>query len=168
MNEFIEKNKGLLKFYCVTARIIGWLLIILSAMPSVLIPYIAHRGLRFYEYSPEMFPMLDALLEVLFGRLPLGVIVLGVAQLIRYVSERQYQPGWLLRHGTGVLYLFAVLMFMGPVIRYCFLLPAIKPVDSFSIVMHLLADGAKMLILIGLGDILKRVMPVIEESRTLV
>lgn len=56
----------------------------------------------------------------------------------------------------------------GPVIRYCFLLPAIKPVDSFSIVMHLLADVAKMLILIGLGDILKRIMPVIEESKTLV
>ena len=168
MNEFIEKNKGLLKFYCVAARIIGWVLVILSAMPSLLIPYIAHRGLRFYEYSPEMVPMLGALLEVLFGRLPLGVIVLGVAQLIRYVSERKYQPAWLLRHGTGILYLFAVLMFVGPVIRYCVLLPAIKPVDSSSIVMHLLADVAKMLILIGLADILKRVMPVIQESKTLV
>ena len=164
MNAFIEKNKRLLKFYCVAARIIGWVLVILSAMPSLFILYAAHKALRFHEYPPKIISMLCASLEILFGRLPLGVIVLGVAQLIRYVSESEYQPGWLLRHGTGILYLFAVLIFVGPVARYCFLMP----VGSSYIVMHLLGDVAKMLILIGLGQILKRVMPVIEESKTLV
>ena len=166
MNEFIEKNKGLLKFYCVAAQIIGWVLVILSAMPALLIPYII-SGV-FHEYPDDILPLLGALLEILFGRLPLGVIVLGVAQLIRYVSESEYQPGWLLRNGTRILYLFAVLMLVGPVIRYCFILPAMEPVDIFSTEMHLLADVSKMLILIGLGNILKRVMPVIEESKTLV
>lgn len=166
MNEFIEKNRSLLQTYWVAARVIGWVLVILSAIPALLIPYII-SGV-FHKYPGGIIPMLGPLIEVLFGRLPLGVIVLGVAQLIRYVSESEYQPGWLLRHGTGILYFFAALMFVGPVIRYCFLLPAIKLVDSSSIAIHLLADVAKMLILIGLGDILKRVMPVIEESKTLV
>ena len=168
MNEFIEKNRRLLKFYCVAARVIGWVLVILSAIPALLIPYII-SGV-FHEYPGGILPMLGALLEVLFGRLPLGVIVLGVAQLIRYVSESKYQPGWLLRHGTGILYLFAVLKFVGSVVRYFFLIPEIEPVNSFSfeIKIYLLVDVAKILILIGLADILKRVMPVIEESKTLV
>ncbi len=162
INEFIEKNKKLLRTYCIAARIIGWVLVILSAMPALLIPYII-SGV-FHEYPGGIIPMLGPLVEVLFGRLPLGVIVLGVAQLIRYVSERQYQPGWLLRHGSGILYLFAALMITGPIIRYF----CIKHIDSSYIVMHLLADVAKMLILVGLGNILKRIMPVIEESKTLV
>ena len=166
MNEFIEKNRKLLRTYCVAARIVGWVLVILSAIPALLIPYII-SGV-FQEYPGGIIPMLGALIEVLFGRLPLGIIVLGVAQLIRYVSERQYQPGWLLRHGSGILYLFAALMIAGPIIRYCFYIHGIKPVDSFYIVMHLLADVAVMLILIGMGNILKRIMPVIEESRTLI
>jgi hypothetical protein len=166
MNEFIRQNRKLLNFYCVAARVIGWVLVILSAMPSLLIPYII-SGV-FHEYPGGILPLLGALLEVLFGRLPLGVIVLGVAQLIRYVSESEYQPGWLLRHGTGILYLFAALMITGPIIRYCFYIHGIKPVDSSSIVGHLLADVSKMLILIGLGQILKRILPVIEESKTLV
>jgi len=108
--------------------------------------------------------MLCAFSVVLFVWLPLGIIVLGVAQLIKYVSESEYQPGWLLRHGTGILYLFAVLMLVNSVIRYCFLMP----IESSGIGMFLLPDVAKMLILIGLAEILKRVLPVIEESKTLV
>ena len=164
MNEFIEKNRRRLMFYCIAARIIGWVLVILSAMPALLIPFVVYRALRFHEFPPEMLPMLSGLLKVLFDRLPLGIIVLGVAQLIRHVSESEYQPGWLLRHGTGILYLFAVLMLVGPLIRYFFL----KPIEISGLGMFLIADVAKMIILIGLADILKRVMPVIEESKTLV
>jgi len=163
---FIEKNRNMLQTYCIAARIIGWVLVILSAMPALLIPFIISGS--FEEYPGGIKPMLGALLEVLFVRLPIGLIVLGVAQLIKYLSESEYQPGWLLRHGSVILYFFAVLIFVGSLIRYCFLLPATKAVDSSYIVMHILWDVALMLILIGLGNIFKRVMPMIEESRTLV
>ena len=152
-------------FYCIAARIIGWVLVILwGAIPALSIPFCAYKALRFHVFPPDMLLMLSGSLAVLFGQLPLGIIVLGVAQLIRYVSESEYQPGWLLRHGTGILYLFAVLMLVNSVIRYCFLMP----IESSGIGMFLLPDVAKMLILIGLAEILKRVLPVIEESKTLV
>lgn len=165
---FIEKNRKLLQTYYIAALIIGWVLVILSAMPALLVPYIIFGVFR--EYPGGIIPILGALIEVLCGRLPLGIIVLGVAQFIRYVSEKQYQPGWLLRHGSGVLYFFAALMIIGPILRYCLYTHGIKPIDSsyIYIVMHLLAYVAVMLILIGLGNILKHIMPVIEESRTLV
>ena len=35
MNEFVEKNRKLLRTYCIAARIIGWVLVILSAMPVI-------------------------------------------------------------------------------------------------------------------------------------
>ncbi len=163
---FIEKNRKLLRAYYIAAQTIGWVLVILSAIPALLIPYII-SGV-FNEYPGGIIRILGPLIELFFRRLPLGVVLLGVAQFIKYVSERQYQPGWLLRHGSGVLYLFAILMITGQIIRYCFYIHDIKPVDSFYIVAHLLADVAVMLILIGLGNILKRIMPVIEESKSLV
>ena len=161
MNTFIENNKKWLIFYANMARIIGWVLIILSAMPSLLIPYMISGAFR--EYPGGITRMTGPLIEVLFIRLPLGIIVLGVAQLIRYVSDNQYQPGWLLRHGSGILYLFAILMISGQIVRYW--------VDTHSLLyieINSLAYVAVTLILIGLGKILKRIMPVIEEHRTLV
>ena len=37
MSKFIEQHKGLLKFYCITARIIGWLLLLMSIVGFVLL-----------------------------------------------------------------------------------------------------------------------------------
>ena len=168
MNKFIEENRRLLIFYWVAARIIGWVLVILSAMMATLALCVAYQAYRFPGSDLEVIPMLGEMLEILFCQLPLGIIVLGVAQFVRYVSESDYQPGWLLRHGTSILYLFAVLMFVGPLIRYCSLSPATKLMDTPYDILHLLIDATKALILIGMGNILKRAMPVIEESKTLV
>ena len=145
MNTFIEKNRNWLNFYANIARIIGWVLIILSAMPALLIPYIIAGA--FHKYPGGITLMLGALLEVLFGRLPLGVIVLGTAQLIRYVSEKEYRPGWLLRHGSNILYIFAALMIIGSIVRYCYIYPSIKPVDILYIKMNLLPNTAVMSLL---------------------
>ena len=166
MNAFIEQNKKWLKFYANAASVIGWVLIILSAMPALLIPYMISGA--FHEYPDGTIRMLSASTEILFERLPLGIIVLGVAQFIRSISESQYQPGWLLRHASGILYFFAILMIVGRIVRYGFYIYGTKSIDILHIEMHFLAVVAMMLILIGLGNILKRVLPIIEEHKSLV
>ncbi len=161
MNEFIDKNKGLLKFYCVAARIIGWVLLITAGIRTVEI---------LSGYSSFSIPFFMPI--IIFTRILIGLVVLGVAQFIRYLFETEYKPGWILRHGEKILYLYAALR----VIRITFILfgDAKRMGDSiyYSLWESLVANGlpvvASALILVGLAQILRRVMPIIEESKTLV
>lgn len=161
MNEFIEKNRRLLKLYCVAARIIGWILLITACTWTVSI-------LSGYGRSSMPFVMPITI----FIRILVGLVVLGVAQFIRYLFDREYQAGWILRHGEKILYLYAALR----VIRIAFLLflDAKKMGDSVYyspwgfLVLNGLPVVAGALILVGLAQILQRIMPVIEESKTLV
>ncbi|MFQ6036020.1 MAG: hypothetical protein ACE5NM_09280, partial [Sedimentisphaerales bacterium] len=113
----------------------------------------------------------DLLSLVIVFVLP-GLLALGVAQFIRYLSEKSYRPGWTLRCAEGILYLYAVLLVVHTVWSIFFAARPMFPEISYSAepvtISHLLIVAAKATILIGLAQILARVMPVIEESKTLV
>ena len=161
MNEFIEKNKGLLKFYCVAARIIGWVLLITAATSTVSI---------LSGYSSFSIPYVMPITNLI--RILIGLVVLGVAQFIRYLCETEYKPGWILRHGEKILYLYAALRVIR--ITFLFFVDAKIMADSIYyspwgfLVDNVLPVVASALILVGLAQILRRVMPIIEESKTLV
>ncbi len=161
MNEFIERNRWLLKFYCVAARIIGWALLFTAGTWTVSI---------LSGYSRSSMPFVTSI--SIFIRILVGLVVLGVAQFIRYLFETEYKPSWILRHGEKILYLYAALR----VIRMAFLFFLREEMLGDSIyyspwgflVLNGLPVVAGALILVGLAQILRRVMPVIKESKTLV
>jgi hypothetical protein len=161
MNEFIEKNKGLLKFYCVAARIIGWVLLITASIETVS---------TLSGYSRSSIPFVMPI--TIFINILIGVVVLGVAQFIRYLCETEYKPGWILHHGDKTLYLYAVLRVIR--IVFLFFVDARTMGDSIHyspwgfLVANVLPVVASALILVGLAQILRRVMPIIEEAKTLV
>jgi len=194
MNEFIEKNRRLLKFYCIAARIIGWALLLL---PVIILIWLLLTGTSrfgdFLSWPPHIekrlfhrqaFSLTDGqvdLLSLVIKFVLPGLLMLGLAQLIRYLSEKNYRPGWTLRCGEGILYLYAVLIIgqaiwnyvLGPGMKANMYLveglrPGIYQVGLLTILASGLITAAKVVILIGLGQILARVMPVIEESKTLV
>jgi len=161
MNEFIEKNRRLLKIYCIAARIIGWVLLITSGTWIV-------KTLSGYSHSSMPFFMpISTFIHIL-----VGLVVLGVAQFIRYLFETEYKPGWILRHGEKILYLYAALRVIR--ITVLFFVNAKRMGDSiyYSPWGFIVANGlpvvAGALIMVGLAQILRRVMPMIEESKTLV
>jgi len=166
MNEFIEKNRGLLRFYCITAQITGLLLLIVPGIGIAveIISGSTPNGHRFY--IPYMIQ------AVVLNFMFLGLVALGVAQFIRYVFERHGEPGLILRFGDKVLYIYAGLVILGSVVQYLFQITVVKgatfPMLLVYFAASLLPATAKALILVGLGTILHRVMPVIEESKTLV
>ena len=164
MNEFIEQNKRLLRSYCVVAQIIGWVLLIVPAIASVV------ENLGISTTGEPMF-ILYAVLALLSNYMLLGVVVLGVAQFMRYLFETRYQPGWILRYGDKILYVYAAFLIADSVAQYCFHAPRMQ-LASFSLLLYLVSlilhAIVKVLILTGLGQILRRIMPVIEESRMLV
>jgi hypothetical protein len=194
MNEFIEKNRRLLKFYCVAARVIGWMLIVLGVIGILVIGFYS-SGLRSASeesYIREQYReyILYAVPSQLFY-FTLGLVTLGVAQFIQYLIERKYKAVWILRHGDKILYMCAVLLVGSAVINSVrnfgrliwflergnpglwwwmyFVLPE-RSIWSwrFFLLLPVLLAAAKALVLVGLAQILRRILPVIEESKTLV
>ena len=102
----------------------------------------------------------------------LGLVALLVAQLIRYMLEGENTPGHILRFGDKILYVYAaILIGQSTLIYYVLhlgLLSTLRP-GRFLLVQPLIVPlAAKILILVGLGQIFRRILNVIEEAKTLV
>lgn len=162
MHNLIEKNKKWLKCYSASSKILGWMIILFAVISIIFLLKISFD----LKEKQILLIHLGTILELIFNRLPVGIILLGIGQLLKYIYEDEYQAPWLLRNGTKVLYLFALMAILRPLISYIYQY-------SMNFAPHLMFvhpsfSLANILILIGLGNILKRVMPVIEEHRSLV
>ena len=175
MNEFIEKNRQLLRFYCLAARIFGWVLICGGTIWFLLFVLVTlavsdAAGTTGWPYTSENF--LYASVSFIFEFVLPGFIALLVAQLIRYMLENEYTPGWILRYGDKVLYVYAALLIGHNILTYYILHVVLFEKNSpgrLLLVQPLVVPlAAKVLILVGLGQILRRILLVIEESKTLV
>ena len=91
MNEFIEKNKRLLKIYCVALRIIGLLLLILGCVGIILLLLEASGigGNRLVFLLNNW--SLDIFKRSWFVIMLPGLAALVVAQFIRYLFDVEYQ-----------------------------------------------------------------------------
>lgn len=175
MIEFIEENRALLKFYRIAARIFGWVLIcggtiwfLLFVLAILAVSDAA--GTIGWPHTSKNFVYASTSFISQFV-LP-GLIALLIAQLIRYMLESEYTPSWILRFGDKVLYVYAALLIGHNVLLYYFLHASLlgnQSIGHLLLVQPLVVPlAAKILILVGLAQILRRLMPVIEESKTLV
>ena len=169
MNEFIEKNRRLLRFYCIAARIIGWFVLLVAA---ILVIVEVSSGGRFS--STKGLQKVFVLEGLFFSYMLPAFLALMVGDFIRYLSETEYQPGWILRYADKVFYTYSILVILNAIWRHIYFAILTAQYTDFSpsrllyVFLFVLLTAAKVLILIGLAQILRRVMPVIEESRTLV
>ena len=178
MNTFIENNRPWLKFYCTTARIIGWGILILAGAGTIF--QILVMNILFGNHS-SAYRFLFVKSVLFQGVLP-GILVLGIAQFIRYLFESEYKPGHILRYGDKILYLYAFLLMVGVVWQHLIISGNVVQLDIFLIMnsglnfkgmipamlASLVLAVPKILILVGLAQVVKRIMPVIEESKTLI
>jgi hypothetical protein len=168
MSEFIENNKRMLQIYYFVALIIGWALIAVSPLGTI----VAFSGNE--SLIENALVILYILQGITLNPLILGLLLLGTAQFIRCVAETEYKPGWILQNGSTVLYAAAFIVIMSCLVNYLYLVFSFSE-NSFQIlkfflsfITSLIPALAKVLILVGLGKILRRILPVIEESKTLV
>lgn len=169
MNEFIRKNRRLLHFYCVGARIIGWLLLVTALVMAV------EKSLSgFSDVDDRLrFFMIYRLCEQLaLGFVLLGLVLLGLAQFVRYLSENDYLPGWIFRHGDKVLYLYALGLIVSPILHQYFYMKATRYAGTVNLFLYLLSaivpNVARALIFVGIAQVLQRIKPIVEESKTLI
>jgi len=168
MNTFVEENKGLLRICYLAAIILGWFLLVLGCAALfghslALISRMDDWG-KFKEYYFYGIPW-----DVING-IPVGLLALGIGQFIRYVYDNKYKPGWILRNFGQLLYIYAVIF--GALTIFGTVMAFPHWGDWIERTVRLLAaviwGVGKIMLLIAAALILKRVMPIIEESKTLV
>jgi hypothetical protein len=175
MKGFIEENRRLLRTYCVAARIIGWVLICGGGFWFLLFIFCIlavsdAAGSIGWPYTDENFLYASSafVLNFIFP----GLLALVLGQLIRYILETEYKASWLLRFGDKILYVYAVAVIGLTVSRYYILhadlLEKFGSGRLLFIQPIMVPLAAKVLIIIALGIVLRRVLSVIEESKTLV
>jgi hypothetical protein len=167
VNEFVKRNERLLKFYCIAALIMGWILIVLPGAKTAWLLW------ALCKISGHRLVMMGTVLELVFGQIVLGVFLLAVAQFVKFLTGPARGPGRLLRHVDKIIYLYAIAK-VAQIVILCVRLeimageagPYFSAWGSFT--MYAIPAIAFILVLVGLGQILKRSISIIEESKTLV
>ncbi|MBN2457432.1 MAG: hypothetical protein JXB29_13020 [Sedimentisphaerales bacterium] len=167
---FIEKNRKLLLFYYWVMRIGGWMFLALAFLAALghsfaLATRIADWD-EFYRYYQHDVPW-----GTFTNGLPTGLLVLGMAQLIRYLLRTDHKPDWILRNADKLLYTYTAIL----IGYYCWrgatevLSHFNEPYDfPLRLIMLVIFILVKLLALIGVAEVLRRLLPMFEESRTLV
>ena len=168
MNEFIEKNKKLLKTCCVAAKIFGWISLSMGCLAVVGNSFALITRIGDWAVLQD-FLRNDVPWNSIKGTAA-GLLALGIGQFIRFVYDNDYQPNWVLRNATRLLYIYAVVFGISLIIHGIMAFPYWDHWAEITIrLLALVIYGAgTILLLVGLALILKRIMPVIEESKTLV
>jgi hypothetical protein len=160
MLEFVERNKHRLFYYRVVLAILGWILLCMAGIALGLV----------IKDSLQMGGRVD--LGGTFGTFKrsythyfnIGLLSIGLAQLVRYLAEDRM--GLLLRYGDKIFYLYAIVsvwqeiglvwlvasgkMGGGPSAQMDYFL--------FSLPVSLIYRITEVLVLVGLGILLKKVV----------
>ncbi len=168
MNTFIKENERFLRICFSALRISGWLLLVISLCS----PVVSIVLLRNYESGIEQ--VIITWLLIGFSLMFLGLLGIGLAQLIRYLLDSNYRPGFILRHGDKFIYAYVILT----------LVAATKHIfDSVRFLGMSIMEGqltillsnsitqavylaAKAFILLGIAQLLKRLMPIMYTFKT--
>ena len=168
MNNFIEQNRRLLRIYCLLAKIFGTVLAVVGCLAVMGHSVALVSRVGSWDYFRDYF------INVPWGVisfLPTGYLVLGLAQFLRYSLDSEYQPGWILRNAVKFAYLYAIVLVIWIITVHVVTDYRVEQ-KWYNFVYHILSyifyGGAKVILLVGLAQILKRVMPIIEEHKSLV
>ncbi|MFA6186725.1 MAG: hypothetical protein WC770_05875 [Phycisphaerae bacterium] len=164
----MDKKLKLLSGFCTAVASIGWILIIGGWFWLMVFSTHANTGVSsdadcmkfaFYGISAVSF-------EFFF----VGIGAIIIAGLVKFIIKKESKPSLMLRCGDKLFYIFAVLGILWAVIQHSFFAVAID--DKIARFLYeqpiLLPTLGKAIILILLGQILKRLLPIIEEYKSLV
>jgi len=181
MNEFIEKNSRLLRVYCVIARVIGWILILggifwLFAVVKGFQSSVENGQVEADFWFSIVVPNFGVYLasSFVYDFIITGFLAFAIAGLLDYLLRPKARVPLILGMMDKLCYIYAIVLIMKASIVYNWLVKflAISEMSESArivLVQPLLGPTlAKVLLLVGVGMILHRLLPVIEESKTLV
>ena len=183
MIQFIEKYRRLLQAYCLIARILGWLLILGGLLWFFALGVTLGDTMEALEEQQQIDIVLYFAHSFVYDFVIPGFLAFAIAGLLDYLLRPEAKPRLILRMTDRLCYFYAIFLLIKFLVAIKafnsspwfinFTLFAIPEMLSKSarivLVQPLLVPTlAKVLLLIGIGMILHRLLPVIEESKTLV
>ena len=181
MAQFIEKYRRLLQAFCIIARILGVLLLLGSAIWLLsfikCLETIPSDKIRTSENAQELFRVITYIaMSVLYDFIIPGFLAFAIAGLLDFLIRPGAKPRLFLRITDKLCYLFAAFVILKAYsLKFWFgrlsFVETPEILNSFQTLLMqsiLVPTLAKVLLLIGIGMILHRLLPVIEESKTLV
>jgi hypothetical protein len=173
MVQFIEKHRRLLQAYCLTARILGWLLILggffwfFAVAGSI---QIIAGG------DPKQIDFLLYVISALgYDFVIPGFLAFAIGGLLDYLLRPMKKPPLILGMTDKLCYIYTFFVIYKAGTFNFWLYAKFPEITASSeririlLVQPLLVPTvAKVLLLIGVGMILHRLLPVIEEWKTLV
>ena len=171
LGEFVGGNERFLRLCCNLARFMGLFLlgVFVIVVPISLLFAIMNgfHPLMLQESSRTIASMIG---HVLFS----GIFLLGIEQLIRCVIEPDFKGNWILHYADKITYAYAGYLF-------CYFVYSSFRVYGMNLSMggdmaflwwNVIPSGIftfiRILIWVGMGQLLKRLLPIIRESKTLV
>ncbi|MGA2324228.1 MAG: hypothetical protein ABSG22_10315 [Sedimentisphaerales bacterium] len=178
MNEFIEKNSRLLRIYCVVAKCIGWFLLLVGVLLfayAIWGIYTINAGqIRTVQQRESIEISTYVSLTHAFDCAIPGLLAFSISQLLVYIIRPEIKAGLMLRLADKLCYIYVVVLIVEAFIsaNSWFANPQLLEVSQRYRVLFIEALlsplPAKIILLIGAGVIIRRLLPVIEESKTLV
>ena len=180
MKEFIEKHRRLLQAYCLITRIIGWFLILGGI---VWFFAIVRNVWLIAEEQQQIDFLLYVVSALVYDFVVPGFLAFAIGGLLNYLLRPETKLPLILGMTDKLCYIYAfflILRFVGAIsafgnspfwfVNFKFLnVSEMSESARLVLVQPLLGPTlAKVLLLIGIGMILHRLLPVIEESKTLV
>lgn len=168
MNAFIEQNRPLLKTCCVAAKIFGWSALAMGCLAVVANSFALLTRIGDWAMFQD-FLRNDVPWKTIQG-IAAGLLALGIGQFIRFVYDNDYRPNWVLRNAKRLLYIYAIVFGASLIIRCILAFPHWDHWAEITIRLlgAIIYGAGTILLLVGSALILKRILPVIEESKTLV
>jgi hypothetical protein len=177
MNEFIEKNSRLLRIYCVIAKGVGWFLLLAGTLwlaYAISGIYIINAGQIKTAQQRELIEISTyTSLTHAFDFVIPGLLAFSVSQLLVYITRPEVKAGLMLRLTDKLCYIYTVVLIVEAITSNSYfanskLLEVSPFYRVFFIELLLSMLPAKIILLIGTGVIIRRLLPVIDESKTLV
>lgn len=164
----LERPKRSSLILCTALQTIGWLLLVDIAIAFIMTMTGVKPGAIEQKQSIENVIVLIAYWFSLdFFILGITVIIFG--QLARFVFQKSDQPGLLLRWGSKILIVFACLVLFWAICIYNIYKPLLPSnMILVALILFISAVTIKAAVLVLLAQILKRVLPIIEESKVLI
>jgi hypothetical protein len=160
-----ERNRNWLAIYCKAARVFSVLLLVLIGA-GVVYSIVSGDFTDWRGSTVEFILMYIFKLGLLFL---LAIFAFCVAQLIDYIVDEEGDAGWLLKNLDKILYLYAFFI-IGH--KFWYLMFGLsRGVADTPWIMWLsvtLPPLLKALVLVGVGLLVRKMLSIINESKTLV
>jgi hypothetical protein len=162
LNKAIEKNERFLRVCGKIAKFTGLLLVVFTVYQIVGGIFMVFQSNLPLEYDSFLYLRMYKWIFTI-------LLLLGINQLIKGLLETDFRPNWILKFADKIIYIYAFCLF----ITFTYITILEWPDQNYKFkwlttMFFTISMLIKILLWIGLGQVVKRILPIIQESKTLV